>query len=205
MPKTSVTRLTFAQAAGYFSATRLSLVMFLLVTYSGCNQVSRERQSKALVSQANILLKRDTQLTQQWVDEFLKVFTVENRAQFPANRDFLRSRAAHITKLLDESSSLNNSAADKYEQAAGLTGNYQHRRGMTSFASAFRKAVAVNELFKSQMQMVSDETVVDGKILNEKFFHSAQLIQQKRLESEHDFKEGKRLLGWSNKDQTNVR
>src|SRR5215211_4046971 len=142
-------------------AARVTLLIFLLVTFSGCNDVARERQAKALVSEAYQLMKRDTDVTQQWTDEFVKAFTPENRAQFPANRDFLRTHAAQIVKLLDESSGLNNSAAEKYEQAAGLSGNDQQHRGMSSFASGFRKSVEANELLKFQMQMVSDETVVD--------------------------------------------
>ena len=173
---------------------RVTLLIFLLVAFSGCNNVTRERQSKVLLREANELIKRDTDVTQQWTDEFVKAFKTENRAQFPANRDFLRAHAARIIKLLDESSGLNDSAAAKYEQAAGLSGNDRQHRGMASFASGFRKTVEVNELIKSQMQMVSDETVVDQKSFNEKFSHSWQLIQQKRSESQHNFDEGKRLL-----------
>jgi hypothetical protein len=44
-----------------------------------------------------------------------------------ANRDFLRTRAAQIIKLLDESSNMNNSAADLYEQDAVLSANDQHQ------------------------------------------------------------------------------
>ena len=175
-------------------AARIALLMFLLLSFAGCNRVDREQQAKALMSDASRLMVRDTQITKQWAEEFAKVFTVENQAQFPANRDFLRAGAARIIKLLDESSSLNNSAADKYEQAAGLWGNDQERRGMMSFASSFRKTAEINELLKSPLQMVSDEKVVDAKILNQQLLHSWRLIDQKRRESEHDFKEGKRLL-----------
>lgn len=59
-----------------------------------------------------------------------------------------------------------------------------------------RKTVEANELLKFQMQMLSDEKVVDEKMFNEKFAHSWQLIEQKRREIADDFEEGKRLLGW---------
>ena len=175
---------------------RVTLLIFLLVTFSGCNSVTRERQSKALMDDAYKLIQRDTDVTQQWTNVVAKTFTRENRAQFPANRDFLRTHAAQIIKLLDESSSLNNSAADKYEQAAVLSVNDQQHRGITSFASGFRKTVELNDILKSLMQTVSDETVADEKTLNEKFSHSWDLVQQKRREIDHDFQDGKRLLGW---------
>ena len=49
---------------------------------------------------------------------------------------------------------------------------------------------------KSQMQMVSDETVSDQKIFNEKFSHSWRLVKEKQEQSYAHFEEGKRLLGW---------
>jgi hypothetical protein len=178
------------------SATRIILLIFLIVGFLGCKNYSRERQMKALLNEAQQLMKRDTDVTGQWSDEFVKVFTPENRAQFPANRDVLRTHAVQIIKLLDESSSLNNRAADKYEQAAGLSDNDQQRRGLTTFASGFRKSAEGNDLIKSQMQMVSDETVLDQKIFNERLLHSWQLIKEKQHERNAYFDEGKRLLGW---------
>ena len=173
---------------------RVTLLIFLSILFCGCNDIT-ERQ-KALMSDANTLIIRDTEVTKRWVNEFAKVFTVENRAKFPSNRDFFRTHAAQIINLVDESSSLNNSAADKYEQAAALSSNEQQRRGMQSFASSFRKSVEANGIVKSQMQMVSDETVVDAKTFEEKIVHSWRLIEQKQRESEQDMKEGRQLLGW---------
>ena len=175
-------------------AARVTLLIFLLVTSSGCTAI-RERRSKALLVQAYKLIERDTDVTQQWSEEFFKVFTPANRAQFPANRDFLNTHATKIIKLLDESSSLNRSAADKYDQAAGLTSMDQRRRGLTSIASGLRKSAEVNDIIKAQMQMVSDETVVEQKVFNDRFLNSRYEIQQKRREMDHYTEEGKRLLG----------
>ena len=174
----------------------IPLLIFLVIGFSGCNTDSRERQLKALLDEGQQLIKRDADVTQQWSNVFVKVFTPENRAQFPANRDFLRTHAAEIIKLLDESSSLSNSAAAKYEQAAGLSDNDQQRRGLTAFAAGFRKSVEGTGIIKSQMQMVSDETVSDQKIFNEKFSHSWRLVKEKQEQSYAHFEEGKRLLGW---------
>ena len=178
-------------------ATRVILLMFLLVGVSACNNAARrEQQIKALASDANMLIKQDTDITRQWVDEFVKAFSQENRRKFPANREFLRSHAEQIIKLVDESSRLNNGAADKYEQAASLAVNEQQRKGLRSFASAFRKTVEAHELIKSQMQLVSDETLVDEKIFNDRLKHGWELAGQKQAESQQQIDEGRRLLGW---------
>lgn len=177
--------------------TKVVLLVVLLVGFVGCNSAARrEQQMKALVSDANMLVKQDTDVTKQWANEFVKTFTMENRSKFPANRDFLRPHAETIIKLLDESSRLNNTAADKYEQAVKFTGAEQERKGLLSFASAFRKTAEANELIKAQMQMVSDETLVDGKIFNERMTHSWELVRQKQDESQQQIHEGRRLMRW---------
>src|SRR6185369_15384591 len=103
-------------------ATRIVLPIVLLLGFAACNSAARrEQQMKALLSDANMLIKQDTEVTKQWANEFVKTFTMENRSKFPANRDFLRTYAEKIIKLLDESSRFNNTAADKYEQATKFT------------------------------------------------------------------------------------
>lgn len=175
---------------------RITLLVALLVVFVGCKQGSRELQVKVLLGEANNLLQQQSEVTGRWVNEFVTVFTAENRRQFPANRAFLQSRAEKILQLLDESSSLGNKAAEKYEQAARLSSDDQQRRGLGRVASSFRKDVEVDELFKSQIKIVSDDTIVDAKSFNEKFLQSGHLIAQKRRESEHDLAEGRRLLKW---------
>ena len=97
---------------------RVILLIVLLVTLSSCNNVTPEQQqTKALLNEAVELIKRDTDVTGQWVNEYGKAFNPDQRAQFPANRSFLRTQAEKIIKLLDESSTLNNSVAAKYEHA----------------------------------------------------------------------------------------
>lgn len=175
---------------------RVISLILLLLALSSCNNVTPEQQTKALLSEAVELMKRDNVVTDQWTDEYKKAFRPDSRSQFPANRTFLRTQAVKIVKLLDESSSLNNSAAAKYEQAAGLSPSDQQRRGLAAMASGFRKTVEANEFLKSQVQIVYDDNVTDEKLFNEKFLHLMQLMQQKRSESESQFGEGKRLLGW---------
>ena len=175
---------------------RIALLVALAIVFVGCKQGPRELQVKVLLREANALLKQQSEVTDRWVNDFVTVFTAENRRQFPANRAFLQSHAEKILQLLDESTSLGNRVAEKYEQAARLSSDDQQRRGLARFASSFRKSVEVDELFKSQIKIVSDDTIVDAKTLNEKFLHSGQLIAQKKRESEDDVAEGRRLLKW---------
>jgi hypothetical protein len=56
--------------------------------------------------------------------------------------------------------------------------------------------VEANELIKAQMQTVSDETLVDGKIFNDRMTHSWELVRQKQDESQQQIHEGRRLLRW---------
>lgn len=175
---------------------RVILLIFLVFSVSCNTAFTRERKIKALLNEAVELMKRDTDVAGEWTDQYVKAFKPENLAQFPANRDFLRTHAEQIIKLLDESCSLNNRTAAKYEQAAGLSRNAQVYRGLTTFASGFRKTVEMNELLKSQMQMVLDDKVLDKQLFKEKFLQLGQLIGQKHNESQNQFGEGKRLLGW---------
>ena len=177
-------------------SSRITLLVALLVVFSGCKQGSRELQVKVLLGEANDLLKQQSEVTGRWVNDFVTVFTAENRRQFPANRAFLQSHAEKILQRLDESVSLGNRAAEKYEQAARLSSDDQQRRGFVQVASSFRKDVEVDEIFTSQIKIVFDDTIVDAKSFNEKFSQSGHLIAQKKRESELDLAEGRRLLKW---------
>jgi hypothetical protein len=154
-----------------------------------------ESRSKNLLDEANKLLAQQTQVDSTWSREYGQVFSAEQRAKFPSNRDFLRSRAEKLIMLLDESSRLGNAAAEKYEQASGLVRDDKQKRGMVLFASGIKKAVETNQLFKEFAQLASDTTIQDEKTLNERFTHLKSLIEQKRKERDEKFAEGKRLLG----------
>jgi hypothetical protein len=174
---------------------RLILLIFFALALAACKSGSGAERAKALMGEANDLLEQQSKITSQWAAEYGKVFSPQNRAQFPSNRNSLRTHADALIKLLDESSRLSNAAADKYEQASKLAGNDQERRGMVQFVTAMRNDVEVNELLKSQMRLVADEAIKDEQTFNEKFTDAMKLIQQKEKESEDHMNEGKRLLG----------
>ena len=129
----------------------------------------------------------------QWAREFGSVFTEQNRAQFPSNRDWLNSRAQKIIPLIDESSRLGNQALEKYEEAGRLLTGDQ-AKGMALIVASFRKDIEIEQLFKAQAQLASDQTITDAKTFNEKFASLNELIRQKQKEKDDQFDEGKRLL-----------
>ena len=130
----------------------------------------------------------------QWAREFGPVFTEQNRAKFPSNRDWLNSRAQQIIPLIDESLRLSNQAVEKYEEAGRLMTRDQDRRAMVLIVASFRKGIEIEQLLKAQAQLASDQTITDAKTFNEKFASLDQLIQQKQKEKDEQFDEGKRLM-----------
>lgn len=175
--------------------SRILLFISLTFCLPACRSSVSEPRAKNLVDEANKLLEQQSQVDFTWSREYGQVFSVEQRAKFPSNRDFLRSRAEKLIMLLDESSRLANAAAEKYEQASRLARDDKKKRGMALFASGIKKSVETNQLFKEFAQLVSDTTIQDEKTLNERFTHLKSLIEQKRKEREEKFAEAKRLLG----------
>ncbi len=122
------------------------------------------------------------------------MFTEQNRAQFPSNRDWLNTNAKKIVALIDDSDRLGNQAFAKFEEASRLMTKEQDKRGMILIASSFKKESEISRLFKAQAQLASDETINDAKTFNEKFVYLTGLIYQKQKEKDDEFAEGKRLL-----------
>lgn len=170
----------------------LLLFMFLL-SLSGCRS-SSEQRSKALFTEANKISDQQVKVLNQWAREFGQVFTEQNRAQFPSNRDWLNSRAQKILPLMDESSRLGTEAAAKYEESSRLMTKDQERRGFAIIAASFKKDVEIEQLFKAQAQLPSDSTITDAKTFNEKFVYLNGLIRQKQKERDDQYEEGKRLV-----------
>jgi hypothetical protein len=174
--------------------SRLIVVIFF-VMLAGCNSGSSEQRAKLLMAEGNALIEQESKITKEWTDEYGKVFTPQNRAQFPSNRGWLRTQGDRLIPLLDESSRLANAAAEKYEQAREFSSSDQERRGIALYASSVRKYAEINELLKAQMRLASDEAIREEETFNEKFMELMDQIQQKEKEHEDQLKEGKQLLG----------
>ena len=169
------------------------LIFLLWFSLAGCRSNSDER-GKLLFSDAAILLKQHTKITERWGRELAEVLTEENGEKFPSNRDWFISRGEKIIPLIDESSRLANEAADKYEEASRLMSSDQDRRGMALFAAASRKDAEVAQLYKALAQLPSDRTINDKETLNERVGPLLRLIQQTQKQKDEQFEEGFRLL-----------
>lgn len=169
------------------------LLMLLAVGVAACKSAARKADPAALLREANVLLQHSNDA--QWDVEYRKAFTPQNRAQFPANRDSLRAHADSITKSLNENAILSNKAAEKYEQAIAVMKDEKQRKGTALLLSALRTSMKIDDVFKSQMQLVSDERIVDAKTFNEKFLELLKPVAQIQSERDAQLEEGRRLLG----------
>ena len=179
-----------------FVALPFVLLLTLLFSLLGCRPSPPAERARELIAQANNLLDQDVKITGEWAGEYGRLFSPQNRAKFPSNRESLRSRGESLVRLINESTRLNTGAAEKFEQAAGLISGDKEKRGLNSVASSLRKNIEINALMKEQMVLASDEGIKDQKIFNEKFMTLMSLIQQKTKERDEQQAEGKKLMGW---------
>lgn len=172
----------------------LLFVLFLLLfSLAGCRSNSDE-QGKILFSDAVILGKQHTNITKKWALEIIEVWTEQNGAKFPSNRDWFISRGEKIIPLIDESSRLANEAADKYEEGSRLMSSDSDRRAMALFAASCRQDVEIAELAKDLVQLASDKTINDKETLNERAGSLMRSIRQTQEQRDEQFQEGARLF-----------
>lgn len=174
---------------------RLLTLFLLIVSVAACKPVSQNERAVTLVREANDLLRQSTDSTGDWTSEYGKTFTPQNRAQFPANREQLKTAAEKINKSLDETTSLNDSALEKYEQALALMKEGPEKQGMTMLVSATKKQSEVNGIIKSQLQLVYDEKITDEQTFNQRFLEFLEQYEPLQREYMADLREGRRLLG----------
>jgi hypothetical protein len=136
-----------------------------------------------------------TRTSKEWTTEYANAFGLEKRAQFPANRAALRTSADKIVKILDEEARLTSEAIPQYEEAIALINNEQHRKGMNLLISSLRKGQESQEFVRSQMRLVSDESIVDAETFEKRFLELGALFGKARGESQREFDEGRRMLG----------
>lgn len=165
----------------------------MLLSLNACRSSSEER-ARTLLSEASKIGDQQLKIFSEWAREFGETFSEKNRAQFPANRDWLTSRAQKIIPRIDESSRLGKESAEKYEQASRLVSNDQHGKGLALIAASERTNVEIEQLLKAQAQLASDVTINDQKTFNEKFTHLSTLMRQKAKEKDEQFAEGRRLM-----------
>jgi len=175
------------------SSLRLLILTVLLLSLPGCRSSSNQR-GEAVLGEAVKIGHEQTKVSNQWAREFGQTFSEQNRAQFPSNREWLNSRAQDILPLMAKSIRLCKEAVEKYEEASRLISNEHRQRGLATIAASFRKSIEIEQLFKVEAQLTSDQTIKDAKVLNEKFAYYDGLIREKQKEMDAQFEEGKRLM-----------
>jgi hypothetical protein len=180
---------------------RLVLVVFLVVGFAGCKSASQQakvdqaKEAAAKIREANNVLAQSTKTTGEWMAEYMKAFNPPSRAQFPSNRAALQTSANKILGIMDEHTRLNNEAIRQYEQAMGMIADEKQRRGMGLIVSSLKQSLQADELFRSQMRLVSDESIVDQKTFNDRFMQLGTEISESRRGVQAQFEEGRRLMG----------
>jgi hypothetical protein len=175
---------------------RLTGLLLLVIVFCGCKlAASREKEAAALLREANSVLAQTTKASDEWTAEYVKAFNPPNRAKFPGNRESLRTSADRIVTSLNESSRLSKEAIAKYEQANALIVNEQQRKGTAMLTGALKTSLRLDELFRAQMRLVSDEKITDEKTFNDQFLQIGQQIGETARQNKAQFEEGRRLLG----------
>ena len=175
------------------SKLRRLLLFVLLLSLAGCKSDSQKR-AEALIGEGLKISIEQGKVLHRYAREVGQIFTAENRAKFPANRDSLSSRVHEILPLLDESLRLENQAAEKFEEASRLMTKEQQRKGVALIAASYRKSIEIEQLLKQEALLVSDPTITDAKAFNERFLRLNELVFQKQREHDEQFNEGKRLM-----------
>ena len=170
-------------------------MLALFFVLLGCQSNQYNQKVNELVREGNLLIEKDAVITNEWKTEFVKVFTPENRAKFPSNRETLRSHAENQIRLLEQQEALRNSAANKFEQASEISNNEKEKKFTSLFAASFRKDIEISRLFKEQMKLVLDDNIKDLKTFEMKFEELAQIAETKIRERDELQSEGKRVLG----------
>jgi hypothetical protein len=175
--------------------TRVVLLVLLVFALCGCKSASREKEAAAIFSEGNRIWSESTTTTKEWTAEYANAFGPENRAKFPANRASLRSSADKIVKILDKETRLSTEAIKHYEKAIALISDEQKRRGMGLLVSSLRKTLEAYEFIKSQMRLVTDESIVDARTFEEKFLGLGAQFGRSHRDSQSQLDEGRRILG----------
>ena len=129
-----------------------------------------------------------------WAPEFGQTFSKENRDQFPANRDSFANRTPKLIATVDEMLRLGDEVIKKYAEADPLLTKETERKGFALLAESFKMDQEMYQMFKTQAQLVSDNSINDAKTLNEKYDHLTTQILQKQQAKDKKFQEGKTLL-----------
>jgi len=179
----------------YHFIYKFFLLVILSSVFAGCQPAGYDQKVNDLARQGNALLEQEETVRSEWKAEFLKHFTPENRAKFPANREELRPHAENQIRLLERMQTLSDSAAEKFEQARGISKNDKEARFTGLIAASVRKSTESYQLFKEQMNLVLDDEIKDSGTFEARFSDLTQRISAKSKESDELKAEAEKVLG----------
>lgn len=171
------------------------VVVGLMSLLTSCGSKNYNKDVNALVGQANQFLEQEAIITRSWRDEFVTVFTMENREKFPSNRKMLRPYAENQLRLLQEKEDLLLAAVAKLKQASAIAAaNQKEKRFAELMAESLGKDVEIVRSFRKPMKMVLDETVTDAQLLKDSFAEAGQEAEMKAEERDALQSEAKMIL-----------
>ncbi len=180
------------------SAFEVNLSILLLVAvclFSSCKSVSYNVNVNELVREANYLLDQERSIAGEWRDEFVSVFTLENREKFLSNRVFLRPHAENQLRLSQKQKSLLSAAIIKLEKASEISVNDKEKRFTSLMAKSLKKDIEIIDSFIEVMNFILDEKMTDKTILKSKFLEAGELSESKAKERDQLQNEAMDIIG----------
>ena len=172
-----------------------SMSVALTLIAVSCQTNLDASRSRSLMREANILLEQEAGITSAWTKEYAAAFNPQSRARFPANRQELSQKAESLTSALNQSSSMQSTAAEKYLAASALEPDEKMRQFLSLFSQAFRTNLEINDLFRQQIGLVNNEEIKDTKTFEERFQGIGAEIAKKIKDRDMLQSRGKEMIG----------
>jgi hypothetical protein len=163
--------------------------------FINCVSVNYDESVNYLVREANSLIEQEADIGKEFRNEFVSVFTEENRDKFPSNRETLRPHAENQLRLLQKQKSLLSTAIEKLEHASRISANDKEKRFTSLMADSLRKDIEIANYFVETMNLILDEKVTDTQTLKNKFVQTGQNAELKVKERDALQNEAKRIIG----------
>ena len=174
---------------------RGAMIVALMLIAVSCKTNLDASRSQSLRREADILLEQEARITSEWTTEYAAAFNPQSRARFPANRQDLSRKAESMIASLDQSSSIQSTAAEKYLAASALEPNEKMRQFLSLFSQSFKTNVEINDLLKQQIGLVNDEEIKDTKTFEKQFQSIGAEIAEKVKDRGKLQSKGKEMIG----------
>ena len=171
------------------------IIVALTLIAVSCKTNLDASRSQGLRREADILLEREAGIASEWTKEYAAAFSPRSRARFPANRQELSRKAESMIASLNRSSSMQSTAAEKYQAASALEPDERMRQFLSLFSRSFKVNVEINDLFKQQIGLVNDEEIKDAQTFEERVQRISAEIAKKVKERDELQSKGREMIG----------